>query len=166
MSSHGSFFPPLHYFKAAKLMLEPCYGRNRAGQQFFKNQSGRADCSTVALPKTHQFGSIENCPWREGEVGGGALEPDSSGFQPQPWANDLALVSLTRPALKFLVRIKRCRVIGKNNTQHGINAYRCLLFPLCALFCTKLESVGKIKLRIGTIKNFAGLRKFSSMQIV
>lgn len=42
----------------------------------------------------------------EGGGGGEALEPDSSGFQPQPWANDLALVSLILPALKFLVRIK------------------------------------------------------------
>lgn len=62
VSSYGSFFPWLCHFKVAKLMWEPSYGRNRAGKQFFKNQSGRIDCSTAAFPKTHQFGSIDNSP--------------------------------------------------------------------------------------------------------
>lgn len=67
-----------------------------------------AELTAVELPflKTHQFGSIENSPTGEGGGRAEALEPDSSGFQPQPWASDLALVSLKPPALKFLVRIK------------------------------------------------------------
>lgn len=89
MSSCGSFFPLLCDFKVAKLILEPSYGRNRAGKQALKNQTGRVDCSTIAFSRTHHFGSVENSLW-QGRVGlDEALEPDSSGCQSQPGASDL-----------------------------------------------------------------------------